>query len=296
MTDKEQIIINGEKEDCKILFRCKHIDDLAAYNMIRNGIKITPENAPIGDFELMLIENTDSPFGFSSVCKRNNKEDVWEYSGFGHSGACSIVTALLKRLDRKTQEFETICKAFDIEYGYDEETGAIIGRCNKLIEKEKVLEEYKQSLDEKNKFLQDLGISASGEFKRIKFYIEDLKNKYNEKVEECEELKERKLKLELNENHNKNEIKKLKKRIRKDREFFKNKISSLTLARKEFLEALDHFNWQIGLVKNDSYRKALEKIEEVCIKDTREFADGTAVRYDSLDKILDIINKAKDGE
>lgn len=103
---KEQIMIEGEKEDCKILFRCNHIDDLAAYNMIRNGVKITPENAPIGDFELMLIENTDSPFGFSSICKRNNKEDVWEYSGFGHSGACSIVTALLKRLDRKTQECE----------------------------------------------------------------------------------------------------------------------------------------------------------------------------------------------
>lgn len=108
MTNKEQIIIDGKKEDCKILFRCKHIDDSAAYNMIRNGIKITPENAPICDFELMLIENTDSPFGFSSVCKRNNKEDVWEYSGFGHSGACSIVTALLKRLDRKTQEYENL--------------------------------------------------------------------------------------------------------------------------------------------------------------------------------------------
>ena len=93
-----------------------------------------------------------------------------------------------KQLARKTQELETICRAFDIEYGYDEETGAIVGRCNKLIEKEKELEEYKQSLDEKNKFLQDLGISASGEFKRIKFYIEDLKNKYNEKVEEYEEL------------------------------------------------------------------------------------------------------------
>ena len=39
--------------------------------------------------------------------------------------------------------------------------------------------------------------------------------------------------------------------------------------------------------------KALEEIEEVCIKDTREFADGTAVRYNSLDDILDIINKAK---
>lgn len=49
---------------------------------------------------------------------------------------------------------------------------------------------------------------------------------------------------------------------------------------------------EIGI--NGRYRKALEEIEEVCIKDTREFADGTAVRYDSLDEILDIINKAKE--
>lgn len=46
-------------------------------------------------------------------------------------------------------------------------------------------------------------------------------------------------------------------------------------------------------VKSDRYRKALEEIEKVCIEDTREFADGTQLRYDSLDEILDIINKAK---
>ena len=43
----------------------------------------------------------------------------------------------------------------------------------------------------------------------------------------------------------------------------------------------------------DRYLKALEEIEKVCIEDTREFADGTQLRYDSLDEILDIINKAK---
>ena len=41
----------------------------------------------------------------------------------------------------------------------------------------------------------------------------------------------------------------------------------------------------------NSYRKALEEIKKVCIEDTREFADGTTVRYDSLDDILDIIKK-----
>ena len=46
-------------------------------------------------------------------------------------------------------------------------------------------------------------------------------------------------------------------------------------------------------VKSDRYRKALEEIEEVCLEDTYTFADGTQIRYDSLDDILDIINKAK---
>ena len=153
---KEQIIIDGEKEDCKILFRCNHIDDLAAYNMIRNGIKITPENAPIGDFELMLIENTDSPFGFSSVCKRNNKEDVWEYSGFGHSGACSIVTALLKRLARKTQECEKLN--------------------NEIIDMNSIIEDAAINLGNKDFTLYDLPF----EIKKLRQECEELKKKLRE--------------------------------------------------------------------------------------------------------------------
>lgn len=43
----------------------------------------------------------------------------------------------------------------------------------------------------------------------------------------------------------------------------------------------------------DHYRRALEEIEAVCRADTYTFADGAQVRYDSLDDILDIINKAK---
>lgn len=166
-----------------------------------------------------------------------------------------------------------------------------------LARKTQECEKFRKANDEKNEFLQKLGIYTQSEFKRIKFYISKLK-------QECEELKERKLKLELNENHNKNEIKKLKKRIRKDREFFKNKISSLTLARKEFLEALDHFNWQIGLVKNDRYRKALEEIEEVtkylkkdlcghCSWYGTDNCNPSGMVCEELIKILDIINKVK---
>ena len=40
----------------------------------------------------------------------------------------------------------------------------------------------------------------------------------------------------------------------------------------------------------------ISEIKNVCLEDTREFADGTTVRYDALDEILDIINKVKDGE
>lgn len=45
--------------------------------------------------------------------------------------------------------------------------------------------------------------------------------------------------------------------------------------------------------KCEKYEQVLEEIEKVCIEDTRIFADGTEVRYDSLDKILDIISEAK---
>lgn len=41
---------------------------------------------------------------------------------------------------------------------------------------------------------------------------------------------------------------------------------------------------------------ALEEIKKVCLEDTYTFTDGTQIRYDSLDDILDIINKAKGEE
>lgn len=41
------------------------------------------------------------------------------------------------------------------------------------------------------------------------------------------------------------------------------------------------------------YRKALEEIEQACLNDAYTFADGKQIRYDTLDDILNIINKAK---
>lgn len=164
MTDKEQIIINGKEKDCKILFRCKHIDDLEAYDMIRNGIEITPENAPVSDFELMFIEKTSSPFGFSSVYKRNNREDVWEYSGFGHSGAASIVTALLRQLARKTHK----CEQREIELLNMEKAR------NELVDRVIMLEQECEELKEKYKWYEH--------YKKAALYNKDLCNKKSDEI------------------------------------------------------------------------------------------------------------------
>lgn len=40
----------------------------------------------------------------------------------------------------------------------------------------------------------------------------------------------------------------------------------------------------------------ISEIKKVCIENTWIFADGTAIRSDSLDDILNIIKSAKDGE
>ena len=118
MSEKE-IIIKGQKEKVNILFECNHIEDLEAFNMIKQSIEITPENAPIGDFEIKIISNTHSVYGFSSICKRNKNSDDWEFMGFGHSGACSVVTALLKAIQRKEKECEELKeRATNVENSY----------------------------------------------------------------------------------------------------------------------------------------------------------------------------------
>ena len=135
-----------------------------------------------------------------------------------------------------------------------------------LARKAQELEKLREANDEKNKFLQDLGISAGGEFKRIKFYIESLKNKCDEKVKECEELKFR---LE--------EYEKYGGIIDEGREW-------ATLA--------------------DCYRKALEEIEKVTKNLKQDICNNCGWRNtdgctpsgmvcEELIKILDIINKAK---
>ena len=61
-----------------------------------------------------------------------------------------------KQLKRKEQELKNICKAFDIEYAIDEETGNLIGRCNKLYKKEQECEELKVKNQKLKEEIEDL--------------------------------------------------------------------------------------------------------------------------------------------
>ena len=58
----------------------------------------------------------------------------------------SVDKIITEYAERKEQELKNICKAFDIEYAIDEETGNLIGRCNKLYKKEQECEELKNQL------------------------------------------------------------------------------------------------------------------------------------------------------
>ena len=97
----------------------------------------------------------------------------------------------------------------------------------------------------------------------------DIKNKLARKTQECEELKE----------------------YIREREVWGDQC--------EFCKHNDKENCHQNIILDNlktinSYRKALEEIEKVCLEDTCTFADGTQIRYDSLDDILNIINKAKE--
>lgn len=99
-----------EIEQSKTLFECNHINERANYNLIKEGLGITPQNAITSNFKLKLIACSDSPYGFAACCLRGDK---WEYSGFGDTGACSVVVALLKELQKTQQEFKEVSKIRD---------------------------------------------------------------------------------------------------------------------------------------------------------------------------------------
>lgn len=101
------------------------------------------------------------------------------------NNACKNSNCYYKQLQRKEQELETICKAFDIEYAIDEETGSLIGRSNKLREKEQECERLNEENAEIRKyqyeqdFLQQQLDQLKAENERLKENLKDTQNKYS---------------------------------------------------------------------------------------------------------------------
>ena len=106
-----------------------------------------------------------------------------------------------KQLLRKEQELKNICKAFDIEYLIDKETGNLIYRCNKLYKKEQECEELKHKVelmmdcasckvDEYKQTLAEIKEIAENVQSFVDINLEDdvytEMNKILQKISECE--------------------------------------------------------------------------------------------------------------
>lgn len=112
------------------------------------------------------------------------------------------------------------------------------------------------------------------EYERLKKYFFKQNEWLQQRAKECEDLKE-------------------------EKEVIKKYLGISDKSIMQRLEELTEYKLkrQLKYIKiqeeNDRYRKALEEIEKICLEDVHTFADVTQLRYDSLDKILDIINKVK---
>ena len=85
-----------------------------------------------------------------------------------------IANKLQEQLNRKEQELKNICKAFDIEYAIDEETGNLIGRCNKLYKKEQEYEELKEQYTKLEDEMIKTGANMCGELQNYMRTLDEI--------------------------------------------------------------------------------------------------------------------------
>lgn len=148
-------------------------------------------------------ENEELRQYHNKCCEENAKKmEEWleKYNqisrDFHNSKYCNEENCNL--LKYKEQELKNICKAFDIEYAIDEETGNLIGRCNKLYKKEQECnklyiqleadEEYHKEEENtlrkiiKNK--EERNIELYKENNKLKAENEELKNLLKVRIED----------------------------------------------------------------------------------------------------------------
>lgn len=185
-----------------------------------------------------------------------------------------------KQLQRKKQE------CIDLDNECQDKFNTILKLEDVIKELTQECEEFRKANDEKNEFLQKLGISATGEFHRINHYVDNLKTEYKEYKnlaakyladffevqKECEELKEKFYQIE----------------------------DIVTLLNEDLPE--DNVIRLIMLILNNCkglkpsrYKQALEKIEELVKTGVSSSLCNCGLRAMSED-VLQIINEVKNND
>ena len=150
-----------------------------------------------------------------------------------------------------------------------------------------LIEDYKQTIERLQKECTEKtnAIIALGEQLKVKEQeCESLKEKY-------EEIKEDRYNLNM-EMYTFDRYRKALEELKKEIINKNEKIKELRFSVSDLTNRLCYLNAEksfriVGL------EQALDEIKSICLKDVHTFADGTQLRYDSLDEILNIINKAK---
>ena len=130
-----------------------------------------------------------------------------------------------------------------------------------------------EQLERKEQECESLNKRASS----LEEIADDLQQRNHHLTQECEALKSEGFTRESLITEQENEIDELRQKCEELKDYARRQENQREEYYKEFL-------------KKD---KALDEIKSICLKDIHTFADGTELRYDSLDEILDIINKAK---
>lgn len=92
---KIQQVISGEitEEEISPIYKCHHVDDRRCYSGLKD-VKFVKES------EYILIENPNSCYGFAVLWLKDRKNKIYEYEGFGHSGASSVICSLLQEVTK----------------------------------------------------------------------------------------------------------------------------------------------------------------------------------------------------
>lgn len=90
-----------KQEEVIPIYKCHHVQDRKCYPTLKD-VEFDETS------EYILIENPNSCYGFSALWLKDRKNKIYEYDGFGHSGACSIVSSLLKELTKQLNNKEPI--------------------------------------------------------------------------------------------------------------------------------------------------------------------------------------------